>query len=270
MKFFSEIEKSIEREFRKWTQKAFGPAQSDELLVVHHAILEQVSSKIQTVHRGKQIFPFNHVLVQFASPDSTERAVLEGAFGENRRLETGIREYLESAQCELPATFSVDIETAESGPQPFDILFENCIAPILPPPAAAPARLIVSRGKANQESFSLDKPRINIGRLAELTDSRQRVVRRNDVVFEEGADEANATVSRSHAHIRYENEATEYRICDDSSEYGTRIFRDGRSIEVPSGSKRGERLSNGDEIYLGRACLRFETVIPTPEPPAIS
>ena len=30
--------------------------------------------------------------------------------------------------------------------------------------------------------------------MAELTDAEQRVVRRNDVVFEEGADEANATV----------------------------------------------------------------------------
>ena len=104
----------------------------------------------------------------------------------------------------------------------------------------------------------LDKPRVNIGRLAELTDSRQRVVRRNDIVFEDGADEANATVSRGHAHIRLDAETNEYRICDDASEYGTRIFREGRSIEVPSGGKRGERLNPGDEIYLGRACLRFE------------
>jgi hypothetical protein len=78
------------------------------------------------------------------------------------------------------------------------------------------------------------------------------------VVFEEGADEANATVSRAHAHIRFERESGEYRICDDESEYGTRIFRDGKSIEIPAGNRRGERLRAGDEIYLGRACLRFE------------
>jgi hypothetical protein len=86
----------------------------------------------------------------------------------------------------------------------------------------------------------------------------ERVIRRNDVVFEEGADEANATVSRGHAHVRLDRETSEYRICDDSSEYGTRIFRGGRSIEVPPGGTRGERLRTGDEIYLGRACLRFE------------
>ena len=111
------------------------------------------------------------------------------------------------------------------------------------------------KGKTAQPEYTLEKARTNIGRIAELTDAEQRVVRRNDVVFEEG-DEANATVSRRHAHIRLE--AGEYRICDDESEFGTRVFRDGRAIEVPAGNRRGERLRPGDEIYLGRACLRFD------------
>jgi pSer/pThr/pTyr-binding forkhead associated (FHA) protein len=75
-------------------------------------------------------------------------------------------------------------------------------------------------------------------------------------VFEENAHEANGTVSRQHAHIRRED--GQYRVADDGSEFGTRVFRDGRSIEVPAGNRRGERLRPGDEIYLGRACLRFE------------
>jgi hypothetical protein len=49
-----------------------------------------------------------------------------------------------------------------------------------------------------------------------------------------------------------------YRLCDDESEFGTRVCRDGRPIEVPAGNRRGEKLRPGDEIYLGRACLRFE------------
>ncbi len=225
---------------------------------MHRAILEEVAGKIQTVHRGKQIFPFNHLLVRFASPDPARRAVLEGAFGESRRLENDVRECLVNAACEMPAGFSVDVEAAEAGPEPFQILFENRSAPQRIAAVPKSAKLVVLRGKANLESFLLERPRTNIGRLAELTDSRQRLVRRNDIVFEEGAEETNATVSRSHAHIRFERETDEYRICDDSSEYGTRIFRDGRSIEVPPGSGRGERLSAGDEIYVGRACLRFE------------
>ncbi len=258
MRFFSEIEKTIEREFRKWTQKAFGPAESDELLLVHRAILEEIESKIQTLRRGSRIFPFNHLVVRCFSPDPAKRALFEAAFGQHRRLENDMRECLAGAQCELPAGFSLEIETAKNGPKTFEILYEVQNAPAVSTAKPEPARVVVVRGKANLDSFVLNKPRTNIGRLAELTDARHRVMRRNDIVFEDGADEANATVSRSHAHIHFDPETAEYRICDDSSEYGTRIFRDGRSIEVPSGGKRGEHLSAGDEIYFGRACIRFE------------
>ena len=127
--------------------------------------------------------------------------------------------------------------------------------PRRPLPWIATARLVVVKGKAASTEYTLDKPRTNIGRLAELTDSEQRVVRRNDVVFEEGADEANATVSRRHAHIRLD--AGEYRVCDDGSEFGTR-YSATAADRSPRGQSPGEKLRPGDEIYLGRACLRFE------------
>jgi FHA domain-containing protein len=254
--FFSEVEKAIEREFRRWTVKAFGPAESDELLLVHRAILDEVEGKVQTVQRGKRVFPYNHLRVRLVSPDASRRALFQAAFaGEDRRLECDLRECLAGAGCDVPGGFAVEIETEEEGPRGFEILYEMGATPARVKPAA---RLVVVRGKANQESFPLAGERTNIGRRAELTDSLERVIRRNDVVFEEGVDEANATVSRSHAHVRLDRESAEYRICDDSSEYGTRIFRAGRSIEVPPGRTRGERLRSGDEIYLGRACLRFE------------
>jgi len=253
--FFSQVEKAIEREFRRWTAKAFGPAESDELLLVHRAIVEEVEGKVQTVQRGKRIFPYNHLRVRLVSPDAARRALFEAAFaGEDRRLECDLRECLEGAGCEVPSGFAVEVETAAEGARGFEVEYGiSSVAREMPA-----ARLIVVRGKANQESFPLNAGLVNIGRRAELTDALDRVVRRNDIVFEEGADEANSTVSRGHAHVRLDREACEYRICDDASEYGTRIFRGGRSIEVPKGGSRGERLRSGDEIYLGRACLRFE------------
>ena len=255
MSFFSHVEKTIEREFRKWTEKFFGPSRSDELLLVHRGILEDIEGKIQTVHRGRRIFPFNRVRVRLVSDDPNRRSLFEAALGgETRRLELDVRECLQGAGCEIPAGFQLDIETAETGPATFEVFYENQSAA----PVPVVARLIVIRGKANAETFTLDQARINIGRNAELTDPLQRVIRRNQVVFEEGADEANATVSRGHAHIRQDPETGDYRICDDSSEYGTTIFRSGRSIAVPAGGTRGERLRPGDEVYLGRACLRFE------------
>jgi FHA domain len=251
MTIFSEIEKAIEKGFRRWTERAFGPSQSDDLVLVHRAILEQVAGKIQVAVRGKRVFPYPRIVVTLASPDADRRALYQAAFGE--QLESAMREALQAAACEIPRGFAVEVRTAETGAEPFAIEY-TADRPV--PAPTAPARLAVVRGKAQQTEYAVDKPRINIGRLAELTDSEHRVVRRNDVVFEEGADEANATVSRKHAHVR--SEAGDYRICDDSSEFGTRVFRDGRSIDVPAGNRRGEKLRPGDEIYLGRACLRFE------------
>jgi hypothetical protein len=253
MRLFSEIEKGIERGFRRWTDRMFGEAQSDELLLVHRAILEEIEGKVQTVARGRRVFPYARVTVTFASADADRRAVLQTAFGE--RVQQDIREAREGAGCEVPRSFSVEVKTAEAGERVYEI--EYGVEP--PKSAAAPAgagRVVVVKGKTELAEYTLGKARTNIGRLAELTDSEQRVTRRNDIVFLEGEDEANATVSRRHAHIR--QDGGDYRLCDDESEFGTRVFRDGRPIEVPAGNRRGEKLRPGDEIYLGRACLRFE------------
>jgi FHA domain len=255
MNLFSEIEKTIERGFRKWTERMLGPADSDEVLLVHRAVLEAIGSKVQTVARGQRVFPYSRLTVTLVSPDADRRALYQTAFGEGGRLESDIREALEGVNCEMPRGFTVEVKTAETGDKKFEIAYALEPAKAAPAETTSTGRLTVVKGKATPAEFVIEKPRTNIGRIAELTDSEQRVVRRNDVVFEEG-DEANATVSRRHAHIRMD--AGEYRICDDESEFGTRVFRDGRAIEVPAGNRRGERLRPGDEIYLGRACLRFD------------
>jgi hypothetical protein len=255
MSLFSEIEKTIERGFHRFTERMFGPADSNELLLLHRAILAEVESKVQIVARGRRVFPFARILVTLLSADAERCTILQAAFGE--RLNADIREALEGSECELPRGFSVEVRTAAAGLHTFDI--EYSVQPAKIEPAAlviATGRVIVVKGKTGNPEYALERPRTNIGRLVELTDADHRVVRRNDVVFEEGADEANATVSRKHAHIRLE--AGDYRLCDDGSEFGTRVFRDGRSIVVPAGDRRGEKLRPGDEIYLGRACLRFE------------
>jgi len=71
MNLFSEIEKTIERGFRRWTEKMFGPADSDQLLLVHHAILEEIQEKVQVVAHGRRIFPFPRVTVTLNLPSPT-------------------------------------------------------------------------------------------------------------------------------------------------------------------------------------------------------
>jgi hypothetical protein len=265
MNLFAGIEKTIERGFQRWTERLFGAAESNELMLTHRAILAEIETKIETLARGRRMFPYAQVTVTMVSPDANRRAMLETAFGE--RLDADVREALAAAGCEVPQGLAIEVRTAEDGPHPFEIAYAvppaKAIEPVpvavaaaAAPEPAAPSRLVPIKGVTQQESYELAGRRVNIGRLAEITDSEHRVIRRNTIVFEEGADEANGTVSRKHAHILFEN--GEYRLCDDESEYGTRVFRDGRSIEVPPGNRRGERLRVGDEIYLGRACLRFE------------
>ncbi|HUI56410.1 MAG TPA: FHA domain-containing protein [Bryobacteraceae bacterium] len=256
MSLFTEIEKTIERSFRRWTERVFGPADSDELLLVHRAILEDIESKVQILARGKRVFPYSRVTVTLASENADRRALYQTAFGEGGRLDNDVREALDGVDCEVPRGFGVEVRTSETGAKAFEIEYGVEARPAVENEARGAARVIVVKGKAAQPEYQLEKARTNIGRIAELTDHEQRVIRRNDVVFEEGGDEANSTVSRRHAHIRLE--AGDYRICDDESEFGTRVFRDGRPIEVPAGNRRGEKLRPGDEIYLGRACLRFE------------
>lgn len=253
MSLFSEIEKTIERGFHRFAERMFGPADSNELLLLHRAILAEVEGKVQVVARGRRVFPFARVVVTLVAAEEERRTILQSAFGE--RLDADIRETMEGTACELPRGFQVEVRTAGAGLGDFEIAYAT--EPAKAEAAlSAPARLIVVKGKTAISEYMLARARTNIGRLPELTDADHRMVRRNDVVFDEGADEANATVSRKHAHIRLDS--GDYRLCDDGSEFGTRVFRDGRSIEVPSGDRRGEKLRPGDEIYLGRACLRFE------------
>lgn len=261
MNLFSGIEKSIERGFQRWTERLFGAAESNELLLTHRAILAEIQTKIETLARGRRLFPFATVVVTIVSPDANRRAMLETAFGE--RLEADVREALQAAACEIPRDFSLEVRTTETGPHPFEIDYAVApakkVAEASGPARAEPpkaVRLTVVKGKTERAEYELRGQRVNIGRMAELTDSEHRVVRRNSIVFEEGADDANSTVSRKHAHIRFED--GEYRLCDDESEFGTRVFREGRPIEVPPGNRRGEKLRPGDEIYFGRACVRVE------------
>jgi hypothetical protein len=178
----------------------------------------------------------------------SDRTILQAAFGE--RLGTDVREALEGSECELPRGFSVEVRTAEAGLGSFDI--ECSVQPVKTEAAArAPAttgRVIVVKGKTGNPEYALERARTNIGRLVELTDADHRVVRRNDVVFEEGADEANATVSRKHAQFAGFRRLPPLRT---TAAKGHRVFRDGRSIVVPAGDRRGKN-SPGAELPVGR------------------
>jgi hypothetical protein len=175
-----------------------------------------------------------------------------------------IRELLREAGCEAPGPVEVDVdfEEAQGDAAParrFRLEFSTPERVPAQPHTLPRASVTVVKGAAEEAAYTVSKERVRIGRLAELLDRDGQMMRRNDIVFLDNGDEVNSTVGRAHATVFFDREKGEFRIIDEMSRYGTRIFREGRSIEVPGGNPRGVRLRNGDEIYLGQACLKFKT-----------
>jgi hypothetical protein len=115
--------------------------------------------------------------------------------------------------------------------------------------------LSVLKGKAVRDSYELSAERIYLGRLEEVLDAAGRVKRRNDVAFLEEGD-LSQTVSREHARIAWDPDTGSFWLRDEGSASGTMLFRAGRAIEVSRHDRRGVRLENGDEVYLGRAVVK--------------
>ncbi len=253
-----------EQKIRSRVEGVFGGGSAQTPLEVRREILERVESRIMP-DRGGRIFPFGEVVVTLRPRDEAMREIFRAAFIEDGSLENETRELLRGSGIRIPDHFHVTVQFEQpatdlpDGALPmFAVDFVRAEdASERPRPAI---RLSVTKGVAEQPSYNMTKDRMLIGRLAELLDREGQMARRNDIVFLDNGDEINSTVGRAHAAVYFNRERREFRVTDEVSRYGTRIFRDGRSIEVPGGNPRGIRLRPGDEIYLGRACLRFEEI----------
>lgn len=262
MAFLKQIEKALDQRLRGiFGGSGSGPG-AREAVELYRDALDQVSARASAGKRGDRIFPFDLIRIELLAATSERKAVLETLFEPGQMVED-IRASLLEERVTAPRELAVEIHFAPDAPAELRVICEKAAAqlPESQEPAAiaaTPARLITRSGISSAEVFSVERPRVNIGRVPEVLDSVGRPVRRNDLHFPEGAHEANSTVSRSHAHLRFDFAGGEWRIYDDGSSLGTSIFRDGRRIEVPAHASRGVALRPGDEIYLGQARLVFE------------
>ena len=228
-------------------------------------ILDEVESWLAAAGRGKSL-PFSGITVRLMPRDARMSEVIRAALLDGQALEQDIRQLLTDSQRQAPENFEVAVRLEETATQGeggesrgFHIEFSRAKHPArarrkhLPPQV----EFVVVEGIAEHAFYRLQKPRIRLGRLKEVMDKEGQMVRRNDIVFVDNGEEINSTVGRAHATIYFDGDRNEFRIIDEVSKYGTRIFRDSRSIEVPPGTSRGVTLRFGDEVYLGRACLRF-------------
>ncbi len=253
----------LDRKLQNYVDVFIERGLSVEPIDVRKEILRRVAEKIATISPGKRSFPFKHLSVELFAPDEGSQAVFEEAFGAGNRLQQDIQEFLRRETGAAPVGLRVKVNVAvqpppEDATNVFSIVFRREAAPDGDESTIASdkAQLVIIRGKAARKRYTLDKDRIYIGRIPQAIDESNRIIRRNDIVFEDNGDKINGTVSRIHAQIRYNKETNEYRISDDLSAYGTRILRDGKTHEVPQ--RRGLKLRAGDEIYFGEACARFE------------
>lgn len=255
------ILRRVERELEERIRRFFAPSQEDcgrEVLELQRAILDEITARMAPIGRGRRVFPFAYLEVHISVPSEEQRPVYALAFAEGDRLAADVRAALREAGADPPPGLRVVTALEEQRiPGGFQIVYRDK-PPAAPPPEPQRATLTVTLGKAAPASYTFGPARVNIGRMAEVLDEQQRMVRRNQVAFLEGADAVSSTVSRAHAHIQWDAASGEYRLYDDHSAYGTNLFREGALLRVPSGAGRGVALRSGDEIYFGQARVRFE------------
>jgi FHA domain-containing protein len=268
MSFLKEAER-LEEKVRKLIEGLFGKEAAREPLEIRRAILGEIEEKIEPVGRDGRAFPFSHLRVRLFASDPQRRAIFKAVFVEDRRLQNHILELLQRNRAYLPPNLQISVNlekriarAAESEAQDFRIDYQS-EAPKAPPKLEATqvlpqVQLTMLRGHTTKKTYRFAKSRINLGRLAEVLDDHYRVVRRNDLVFQEGGDDTDQTVSREHAHIKFDEKTGEFRLYDDGSAYGTRILREGQNIEVQASNRRGAKLRPNDEIFLGQARIRFD------------
>lgn len=262
MNFLQKLEKRLDEIARRLSG---GRAGAREPIEITCYILREMEGKIATLRGGERIFPFDKVTVHLYAEDEERRALYEAAFLSEQNLASAIREHLRPPKCTAPARLSVEVLLDESPPDEsaekgFRVVYGRRRAGQAYGGAghAERPRLVVEQGEATPREYEITKQRTNIGRQAVVNSTGGQPLRRNDLVFVENGDEVNQTVSRLHAHIRLDRSSGEFRLYDDNSAYGTLIIRaDGKHVKVSGGL--GATLQPGDELYFGKACVRFVT-----------
>lgn len=267
---------------RRWTK----PWESGtEPMEIRRGVLDEVESRIVSAGQGKRVFPFNRLKIRLLAPGPREKVELEAVAKDVWDLPGEIRERLTEQGCPVPGDLDVDVEvTDEGGPEfgerRFHIDFQRAErkeAPVrasspnvatsasplatlaIPSPASGTDRptleLTVLKGAATRKVYSFPAGRVHVGRMEEIADEEGRVRRRNDVAFLEEGD-VNQTVSREHARFVFDEASGEIRLRAEPGASSTRIFREGKSIDVSGRDPRGVRVQPGDEVYFGRACVK--------------
>ncbi len=231
-----------------------------EPLVLQNDIWKKVVSDLKAIGSGEYHLPSNQIGISILAPQNEDKNLLNAAFG-NGRLESFLAQKLAEEKCRQTVKVILNYidepnENWKNG-QVFEINYDGNSA------SQTPTVIIkILNGTAVKKRYKLSKETINIGRSAQALDKYGTPIRKNDVVFQDIAEEPNNYVSKIHAQIQYNSAENIFYLSDSGFEYGlttngTRLFRQGNLIAKLNADQKVP-LQNGDEIHLGKASVRFE------------
>jgi hypothetical protein len=251
MSLLDDVERRIDAAVRELFRSSSSQGVEKEMIEIQRGIVEDALGKVERLPRARKLFPYNHLGVRIALPSKDRRAAYEAVFSPDA-IKQDVSRALREDGVELPQGLDVDVSLG-SDPKllasGFVIKYSNESVKQGRAPEAAVPRTVLTLSDGTPVRFN--KPRIHIGRLTNVQDTQLRTIRKNDIALD------HETVSRAHAHIRWDGAAGSFRVFDDGSSQGTSVWRDGRLMPVPKGPK-GFALRSGDELVLGQARVLFE------------
>lgn len=234
-----------------------------EPLVLQNDIWKAVISDLKAIGGGEYVLPSNQIGVSILTPRNEDKNLLNSALGSGR-LESFLSQKLTEEKCRQIVKVSLNYidepnKNWKDG-QIFEINYDGADAALQTPTVI----IKILNGTASRKRYKLSKETINLGRSAEAFDKYGTLIRKNDVAFEDIAEEPNTYVSKIHAHIQYNSAENTFYLSDSGFEYGsttngTRLFRNGNAIAKLNADQKVP-LQNGDEIHLGKAGVKFEIV----------
>jgi hypothetical protein len=233
---------------------------------VRETIFNHLTSTVLEVE-NRNLLPFKNINVRLRPTTKSMAREFEAAFMKNSSLKSDLFRILKEIPVQFPPDLEISVVLQDKG-TPSDNDFEpgglyemEFAEPVDTARYEVPEILLeVVRGSAERTFYRIAKDRLLVGGSPRVLDREGRLVRINNIVFPGAADEINATVSDMHARIWFDFKRQEFCIMDESSLYGTRISRQGHTIEVPAENPRGVGLRSGDAVFFGQACLRFRVL----------
>ena len=240
-----------------------------EPLVLRTRLLDTVEHALKRF-RSTRPLPFNRITVHVLASTSNDRLTYESAFNDlDPPFDLAVRNRLHDAGFDLPGDLGIKTKIHAKAPKQLEAAFEEAgsiYVELKQHAARTSATITVVRGKAERATYSIrsaDAP-FNVGRLREVVEDHYgHIVRRNDIAFlDHNApkvkgenQEINETVSRRHARIEFNARSGAFMLVNEQG--ATSVSRAGYPQPVRV-AHQAVPLQDGDLIYLGRACLKFE------------